>query len=304
MRTLELPNRQQWLAARQSMIGASESAAVFGVGYADQSPLTVWESKVHPLAAEDDDKRLRIGRLMEPALRSIFTEEAGLFCESPGEFTIFRSDKLPWLGATLDGVCDDDGETVPVELKNVDGWQRDEWAGDEAPLKYQVQVQHQLAVTGATHGYLFGLVGGNDPHVRRIERNDRFIEAMLAKLTEFWRYVELKEPPPADASAGTAAALARLYPKDTGAVIDLPEEAAEWAAKLAEAKAAKKEAEAIERECSNLIRAAIKDASYGRLPDGGGFSLKAQDRAGYYVEPSSYRVLRSVKKVPSQQVQK
>lgn len=299
MRTLQLNTRDQWLAARQSFIGASESAAIFGVGYRDQSPLTVWESKVMPLTLDsEEDKRLRIGRLIEPALRSIFTDETGLFCESPGDFVIHRSEKFPWMGATLDGLANDYGQTVPVELKNVDTWNREEWEGDQSPLKFNVQMQHQLAVIGASHGYLFGLIGGNDPQVRKIERDDRFIQAMIAELSKFWRYVELKEPPPVDGSVASSLALARLYPRDTGAVVDLPAEAADWAAKLADAKSQIKAAEDVKRECENKIKALIQDASYGRLPDGSGFSLKAQDRAGYTVKPSSTRVLRVVKRVP------
>jgi putative phage-type endonuclease len=292
---LELPHRQAWLEARRSLVGASDSAGIFGVGYADQSVVTVWDSKVNPPREPDPAKlrRFKVGKLMEPALRAIFADEAGMPCESPGEFTIFRHAELPWLGATLDGVTlHDEYGPCPVELKNVSHFNRDEWDGDEPPLKFAVQVQHQLAVTGASHGFLLGLVGGNEPVIKTIERNERFIGAMLIRLEEFWGYVERRELPPVDASLATAQILARLWPEDSGATIVLPPEAAEWDRQLVAAKESIKKAEAEKLAAENQLKAALKDATFGELLGGGSYSWKQQTRKGYYVEETSFRVLR------------
>lgn len=298
--TIECESREQWLAQRTRMVGASESPAILGVGYAGQSRFSVYESKVNPTTEYCERPEFRIGLLMEPVLRSLFTDETGIAVETTSPFTIFRHPEIPFIGATLDGVADDCGEIVPVELKNVSYHARTEWDDGAAPLKYQVQVQHQLACTGASHGYLFGLIGGSDPQVRRIERNDRFITALIEQLGEFWHCVLTRTPPPVDGSEATAAAIARLWPADTGAVVDLPAEAADWATKLAVAKAAIKDAEAAKAEAENRLKAAIKDAAFGRLPDGSGFSWKTQT-AKYEARPAcekTFRVLRSVKKIP------
>lgn len=300
MKTIECSTREAWLTARREFIGASESPAILGCGYAGQTPLTVYASKVCEPTDEPTDDRFVFGTLLEPALREIFRYKTGKSVVYSSPFTILRSEEISWLSASLDGVTESDGELVPVELKNVDYFQRDEWDDGGSPLKYQVQVQHQLAVTGVSHGYLMGLIGGNDPQIRRIERNDRFIAAMIDRLGDFWKCVQSRTPPHIDGSAASADAIKRLYPRDCGAVVDLPGDIVEWCKKMAEAKEQSRVAEAIWSEAENRIKAAIGEASYGRLPDGSGFSWKAQT-AKYEAKPAcekTFRVLRSVKKIP------
>lgn len=323
----EYDSREAWLIGRQSLIGASDTPGILDVGYEDQSMVTVYESKINPPREVTDPAKLRrftIGKLMEPALRSIFAEESGLTCESAGEFAIYRHREIPWLGATLDGITvhDEYGACV-VELKNVSNFNKSEWEGDEGPLKYTVQVQHQLAVTGASHGFLLGLIGGYEPIIKTIERNDRFIDAMLKRLAEFWGYVERREIPPADASAATGRVLGLLYPKDTGATVPLKSEALRWAAEKTVAAAIAKEMEAAVQAADNQIKAAIGECSYGDLPPCSDqaailgearnrllaaaeeatlnptlparYSWKHQSRKGYVVAPTEFRVLRSAK---------
>lgn len=287
-----------WLAARRSMVGASESAALFGEGYANQSALTVWASKVH---GDDGDafepKRLKIGKLMEPALRAILAEEIGFDVESPGEFTIFRHAKLPWIGATLDAVVEHpEFGPIPAELKNVGQFMGKDWQDGEAPLKFLVQASHQMLVTGASHCYLFGLIGGNEPQVRLLERNDRFIAtALMPKLQEFWAFVEAKAMPPVDGSEATGKLLARLWQSDDGSEILLPDELADAADRLAQAKADAKDADEREQAAKNQLMAALGEATFGRFRDGRAFSWKWQDRKAYEVKASRTRIFRSCK---------
>ncbi len=118
----------------------------------------------------------------------------------------------------------------------------------------------------------------------------------MEKVDEFWRRVQERRPPDADGSSATAEALRRLYPRDSGATVFLPAEAATWAEELETAKAAAKQAKALEDSAKNRIMAAIGDATFGTLPDGTRFSLKTQKREGYVVEAAEFRVLRRVKK--------
>lgn len=284
----EYGSREEWLEARRKSIGASDSAGIFGVGYADQSAVTIWDSKRNPPRDINDPaklKRLKVGKLMEPALRSIFTEETGLECESPGEFTIFRSRELPWLSATCDALClHDDFGRCPVELKNVSNFAAADWReGDEPPLKFAVQCQQQMAVTGSTHSFLLGLIGGNEPVVKVIGRNERFIAAMLARLEEFWGYVERGELPPIDSSIATAQILSKLWPEDSGMTVAMPGESIEWAAEKQVAERIIKEMKAVETAAENKIKAHLKEATFGDLPSlaSSGFVLeKVKDGIG------------------------
>jgi len=56
-----------------------------------------------------------------------------------------------------------------------------------------------------------------------------------------------------------------------------------------------KAAEAEKKGIENQIKAALGDAVFGYLPDGGGFSWKLQHRNSYTVEAADYRVLREIK---------
>jgi putative phage-type endonuclease len=287
--------RDEWLGVRRNYIGASDAAGILGEGYAGQSRYSIWADKCGYPCEEMNEKRLRIGKLMEPALRRIFEEETEVICRDPGEHTVLVSREWPWMAATLDGiaVCDDRGP-LPVELKNVGHFMRDEW--DKAgPLKYQIQVQHQLAVTGAPAAYLFGLIGGNEPAVILCERNESFIAALADDLYTFWQLVQNQTPPEVDGSDSTAKALKRLHPNDNGEAVLLPIESLEWDSELADVKRQLKDVEAREQLLKNRIVAAIGDATFGVLPNGQQYSYKTQTRAEYVCKSSTFRVLRKAK---------
>jgi putative phage-type endonuclease len=258
------PDREAWLAGRG--LGASDSAGILGVGYAGQSPVTIFAEKAHGVQTEwsaDELERLEVGKIMEPTLRKLFTHKTGIGCRELPEFCIHRHPEFPFITASLDALTDDD---EPLELKNVSWFAGSDWIDEEPPLKYAIQVQHQLAVTGAQGGWLFGLIGGSKPVAKRIERNDKFIAALIDQLRKFWSHVESKTLPPIDESEATARVLSRLWPEDSGATVALPKDAARWATERETCKAVIKEAEALKTHAENQIKASIGDATFGDLP--------------------------------------
>lgn len=307
----EYESESDWLEARKSFIGASEVAAIFGVGYASQSPITVWASKTDGPRQEipaEQLRRMNRGKKLEPIIAGEFEQETGLTAIDPGDFTVYRHLEFPWIAATLDRyTIHDDFGPVPVELKAVNGRFRGDWDTDEEPpLKYLVQVQTQMAVTGTSHCYLVGLIGGDEVVVRLLERNQRFIEAMIPKLREFWGYVQRNEMPPVDDSEATRAMLGLIYPHDTGLEIDLPADFIDLDRELLEIKAQIKTLETRKDGIENKLKAAIGAATRGCLPSGS-YSWKAQTRttidaeslraefpaiAEQFSKVSSFRVLR------------
>lgn len=276
--------REQWLETRKTGIGASEVASIFGVGYASSSPITVWAEKTGAAKQEFDEatlKRMERGRRLEPYIAAEFSEETGLETIDPGDFTIYRSDRYEWLFATLDRWCNHpEYGTIPVELKAVNGRFRGDWDEEqEPPLKYMVQCQTQMAVTGASHCYLVGLVGGDELVIRLIERNQRFIETMYGRLKEFWSYVVRKEMPPVDASEATRAMLGLIYPHDSGSEVSLPDDFIELDRELLELKDQRKQVETKIDGIENRIKAAIGEATRGCLPSGS-YSWREQSRTG------------------------
>lgn len=293
-------SEEEWLKARDFGIGASEVAAVLGAGYESQSPVTVWSRKTgkpQPELTAEQLKRFRLGHRMESVIAAGFEDETGLIAVDPGSFTIFRHPEIRWLFATLDRfTIHPEFGPMPVELKAVNGRFRSEWEEGEPPLKFQIQCQVQMFCTGASHCYLVALIGGDELVVRLLERNDKFVEAMLDKVSDFWGFVERDELPPVDQSNATKDALRWIFPADDGEEVALPAEFVEMDEKLVELKNQRKVIDAEITGIENQIKAAIGDASKGRLVTGAAYSWKTQRRDEYVVKASEFRVLKRTNK--------
>lgn len=276
-------NETEWKEGRKKGIGASEVAAIFGVGYSNQSPVTVWSSKCG-IAEQDFDnetiRRMKRGKRMESIIAAEFEDETGFPVRDLGEFSTYQSIDCPILFATLDRITvHPEFGAIPVELKNVNGRFRNDWDEEqEPPLKYMVQVQAQMLCTGASHCYLVGLIGGDELVIRLIERNQRFIDSMIKELRKFWSFVERREMPPVDDSEATKAMLGCIYPCDLGNEISLPDNFIELDRELVELKEQIKTLETRKDGIENKIKAAIGDATCGVLPVGS-YSWKAQTRS-------------------------
>jgi putative phage-type endonuclease len=282
-----------WVEARKNGIGASESAILFGQGYAGSSPYKLYCDKLGLIETDKEElKFIRIGKMMEPVLRLLFQEEHSLPCFNLGGNHTFRSKAFTFMTASLDGlVIDFDGLGV-IELKNIHYFNRDEWQDGTGPLKYQIQLQHQLAVTGLKYGYLFGLVGGQESFCHRINRNDGFIEkALIPACKKFFDCMQSQTPPNIDGSEATAKALKLLHPDDDGSEVMLDDRFVDLDLRLQEIKTSKKGLDVEQKAIENEMRAAIGASTFGKIPNGVSYSLKTVEKDGYFVEPQKYRML-------------
>jgi len=285
-----------WLAARRSGIGGSDAAAVLGLS-PFETPLSVYARKRGLLPDSEETPAMRFGKLLEPIIAGEYIRETGRTLRDPGRFTIARSEDVPYLFATLDReILTADGKDVPsiLEIKSTNAFRADDWA-DEAPAHVQVQGQHQLLVTGRAWVSFAVLIGGQDFRWVDLERNDKFIGVMRERLAEFWRRVELGDPPPAGAEDKEV--LAALYPREAaGITVPLRGEAVTWDADREIATAEVKKWMRIKEEAEAKIKAAIGEAEAGLLPDGARYTWKTVAREAYQAAATSYRQLRRLKK--------
>lgn len=93
-----------------------------------------------------------------------------------------------------------------------------------APEYVQLQVMHQLAVTGKQAADVAVLLGGQHLEIHRIERDDSLIARLIDLERLFWDYVVSDTPPPADGSASAEQALRCLYPQDNGQSLDFSQD--------------------------------------------------------------------------------
>jgi putative phage-type endonuclease len=290
--TDQLADERDWLEARRQGIGASEAPAVLGVS-PYKSPLELYAEKlglVEPSVV--DLERVEWGRLLEPLLVEKYRRVTGRRAEKEPAYTLRRSRAYPWMVASLDAVIHEADVTAPLEVKTTGLWKSDEWA-EEPPLHVQVQVQHQLAVTGWPWASVCVLIAGQRFVWCDVPRDERFIAVLIETERAFLERLAAKEPPPVDASQACRELLRRLYPRETpGLVVNLPDEAVEWDEQIQRAKQEVKRWEAIRDENESRMKAAIGEAAVGVLPTRVTYSWITGERKGYTVAPTITRTLR------------
>jgi putative phage-type endonuclease len=304
----QFPTREAWLAGRRAGIGSSDAAAILGLSRF-KSALGLYYDKIgmgeeHPRAAE----AAAWGLALEGPIAGRYAEITGRYLGSPPTYSVATSERYSFAIASLDkfavGMERRVEHVVPregvgvVEIKNVHYFMADMWSAEnnnEPPLEYQIQVQHQLMVTGLQWGSIAALIGGSEFLWADIPRDEAVIAMLAEKELEFWCRVLEHEPPAADGSESSKEILKKLYPRDTGETIALGVEGLELHERLVAAKAAIKSAEDEKGNAENRLKQLLGNATWGTLPNGMSYSFKSQDRASFVSPATSFRVLRSHK---------
>lgn len=208
-------DREAWLLARSTGIGASECALVMGESrWGDAA--RVYASKLG-LASELDGEWLEWGLRLEPVVIEAYSSPryAGRTCERDGR--LLRSRRWPWLITTLDAWTVAPGHgLIPLEIKNERESKADDWA-DGPPRRYEWQLQHQMAVTGMARASIACLLGGSRLVWCDVERDDIAIRRLVRATRELWSRVLEERPPESRDPESTAL----LYPRDDGSSVDL-----------------------------------------------------------------------------------
>lgn len=295
-------SREDWLSVRARGIGASESAAILGVSPWKSGLQLFYEKKgLEPLGAGESFART-LGLALEGPIADLYRDETKrvVFRPQPGQFDVMTHATIPQMLATLDGrivVPETDpvaklrGKQGVLEVKTAAISKAAVWR-EEPPIDYQVQVQHQLAVTGFEFGVCVALIGGVSLKYADIKRDPEFIELLEAAVTEWWRRFELNDPPPPDGTEGTKEFLKRLYGKVQPTSATLGPDAIEWDNQREQALIEIKRATSAKLEAENHLKVLIGENVQGLLPNGVVFTWKEQTRKGYTVEPTTFRDFR------------
>lgn len=292
------PSREAWLRARRGGIGASDAAACVGCS-PYQSTLGLWAEKagrVEPQPPADMDA-VEMGRLLEPIVLERLRQKTGLWIESwPSELIVMR-DGEPWQRCTPDGLVFDGARGVGlVQAKTAretdTGW------GEEPPVHYQMQVQHEMAVTGLPYALLVVLFGGRRLEWYAEQRDEAVIEWLTSVERQIWGYVERDEALPPELCSGDvmlrAADTLRLHPDDDGSEIVLDAYQAGVVAEYADLCDAAKGSDKRRDQLKAQIVEWIGPATYAQA-GGLRLSLKTQERPEHVVKASKFRVLRVAK---------
>jgi putative phage-type endonuclease len=289
---------------RRSTIGGSEAAAALGVD-PFRSMLALWAEKTGRIPPADlsEDEAVQWGIDLEPLVLQKLADRTGRHIEPRRDR--FVSGDYPFMSSHPDAFqwcrADERFQGFGVaEAKTNNRWMRQMWLKKHPPLHVNVQLQHNMFVTGAEWGTVCALTPGTDTilefHLRDVKLDHEFIEWMIRGEEHFWNLVQTETPPPPDGSGGCRDVIKEMYPRDDGEVIDLPAEAAEWDVELEELKKIvtannEKMKATIKRKqiLEDKFKVAMGNALWGVLPSGDEYkcsTVNVKPRDGY-----SYRKL-------------
>lgn len=215
--------RDEWLDVRLSGIGSSDAAAAIGLN-PYKSALALWLEKtgrdqlMPKPDFEDDSLPTYWGNILEPIVAAHYTKRTGRKVRRIN--AVLQHPNEPWMLANIDREVIGSDEVQILECKTA-GIQGSRLWRDGVPEYVQIQVMHQLAVTGKPAADVAVLLGGQELQVFRIERNETMIAQLIELERRFWQYVQDDTPPPVDGTDSADLALRCLFPDSNTETIDL-----------------------------------------------------------------------------------
>lgn len=297
MRVIPNVSREAWLARRNQGIGASDAPILLGLSKY-KSPFQLFHEKLglEPENPEESEAA-EWGLTLEGPLAARFVRDTGREVVAPEPWNIYQHQDLDWMLASIDRwqKVPREGKNTPdvavLELKTAN-WVLDKDWKDEAPIAYQVQVQHQMAVTGASMASIAALIGGQKFVWTDIPRDEDFINQLIALEAEFWQRCLDNRPPPIDDSEQTGRTLRRLYAKSEERVVALGAEFIDIDDRLQKVKEEAKALVAEEQGLKNKFMEALGTATIGQLPNGTIYTFREVPKKEYVVKASTSRQLR------------
>lgn len=262
-------NRGQWLEVRKGGIGSSDAAAAVGLN-PYKSQLELWLEKTGRAAQNENtasmDSPMYWGSLLEPYVAVAYQQKTGRKVRKVN--AVLQHPTFPFMLANLDREVIGHPDVQILECKTAGEFGARLWK-DGVPEYVQLQVQHQLAVTGKEAADVAVLLCGQQLEIHCIARDEEVIARLILLEARFWQCVENDTPPTADGSESSARALRQLYQgNDTSLDFTGNDSLCHTFDALVSAKA---ELEAKEQEAEQLrqiIQQAMGDASRARFASG------------------------------------
>lgn len=292
-------DEKTWLELRRRNINSSEVAALFGMSpYLTEYEL--WNIKAGEL--EDgfvSNDRVEAGQFLEAGIAAWAAHKLG--CEAQ-PFKDYYELPEARTGSSFDweivawAEAPEGFEGIGIlEVKNVDylqfagsfkaGYSDRKWNADDPdnilmPPHIELQVQHQLMVSGRKWAVVVVLVGGNDLRFVYRQRREDIIQKIATRIAKFWESIDQNICPDADITRDHDT-LKRLYAvSDPHSALgeELHEEVQDAILKATAAGEQKRAAEKVEKEHKARLMKALGDVELAVLPDGSKVSWKTGKR--------------------------
>lgn len=190
---------EEWLNNRLNDLTSSDIPVLFGVGYKNYDVLLA-EKELKTKLPFESNERIDWGVALQDAIANEFARQNQWNIRKKTEY--IRIPELR-LGSSFDFECstedEEDGEEYLnkflLEVKNVDSLEyKNKWITTgfeiEATPYIELQVQHQLLVSGLQVAYIGALIGGNKGVLLRREANPKIQKAILKRASDFWNEID------------------------------------------------------------------------------------------------------------------
>lgn len=196
---------EEWLEHRLNDLTSSDIPTLFGVGYKNYEEL-LKEKSARVIGTFTFNERIDWGIALQDAIANEFARQNKWTIRKKTEYI-----RIPELriGSSFDfEIMERPSSDTPnisrinlikdgyelLEIKNVDSLEyKNKWITTgfeiEATPYIELQVQHQLLVSGLQVAYIGGLIGGNKGVLLRREANPKIHKAILEKAEKFWKEV-------------------------------------------------------------------------------------------------------------------
>ncbi|MFZ6754009.1 YqaJ viral recombinase family protein [Undibacterium sp. Dicai25W] len=276
-------SRDDWLDIRKNGIGSSDAAAAVGLN-PYQSQLELWliktgrDSGLPKIDPKDETSPMYWGTLLEPIVAAHYTKQSGNRVRRINAVLQHPDADKPWMLANIDREVIGAPDVQILECKTAGEFGARLWR-DGVPEYVQLQVQHQLAVTGKASADVCVLICGQEIRIYRINRDDALIDRLISLERQFWHYVETDTAPPADGSESAEQALRCLYPSDAGNTVDFSQdvEMSSVFADLVNLRTDIANREKIEAKLKQRVQQRMGDASYAKFETGKVSYKKSKD---------------------------
>ena len=219
--TKDMP-KEKWLMKRKCGIGGSDASSILGLN-PYRSSMAVYIEKIDEEIRcnqmdnglkenavsknNETNYKMELGNKLKGFVASEFMLRTGKKVRSING--ILRNDKYPFAIANIDRAVV--GEKAFLECKVTNSFNKKEWE-KTIPIHYQVQMNHYMAVSGASHCYVAALIGNEELVIHKIERDEKIIEEIMKLEEMFWNNCVLGDNfPMPDGSNDYSKVLDSLY---------------------------------------------------------------------------------------------
>jgi predicted phage-related endonuclease len=220
-----ITDRAEWLEWRKLDVTASTVGGLFGVHPYVTALRLYAEKRGTEFEPLDDNKIVRRGRWLEPAIGKAVREMQPAWSVEPSN-EYYRDPDLR-LGATPDFLLlDEEGRGGVLQAKTAAPhiYRRDWQDGKEPPLWILLQAATEMLLTGAEFAVVAVMVVDPfslDVTLNRFERTAAVEDKIIRQVEKFWQMVDCDEEPEPDFGRDDAVIRA-LHPRaERGSLLDL-----------------------------------------------------------------------------------